>query len=158
MNPLSLKEASISAQSRQGESVISWRHRMADYHCLAPWTAEPSDKWPGGREKPYQATAIKNTEERQLVSEMASAKPLPILGGVAGSRCSAVTRRRDAVIRCQWLVHRQLMTAYRRQQWRPPSLLPLLHEYPPKGYNLRCCKIFYTLNGVIWINFLLFAS
>jgi len=125
MNPLSLKEASISAQSRQGESVISWRHRMADYHCLAPWTAEPSDKWPGGREKPYQATAIKNTEERQLVSEMASAKPLPILGGVAGSRCSAVAHSRDAVVRCQWLVHRHLTTALRRQQWRPPSLLPL---------------------------------
>jgi len=110
MNPLSLKEASISAQSRQGESVISWRHRMADYHCLAPWTAEPSDKWPGGREKPYQATAIKNTEERQLVSEMASAKPLPILGGVAGSRCSAVAHGQEAVKRWQ-CPHRHLLTA-----------------------------------------------
>ena len=29
----------------------------------------------------------KNTDERQYVSEVASAKPLPILGGVAGSQC-----------------------------------------------------------------------
>lgn len=91
--------------------MISRRRKKADYHCLDPWTAETSDKWPGGRKSPYPATAIKNTEERQLVSEVASAKPLPILGGVAGSRCSAGAHRRDAVIRSQWLVHRHLTTA-----------------------------------------------
>lgn len=32
---------------------------------LDPWTAETSGKWPGGRKSPYQATAKKNTEERQ---------------------------------------------------------------------------------------------
>ena len=45
----------------------------AAYHCLDPWTAETSGKWPGGRKSPYQATAKKNTEERQRVSEVASA-------------------------------------------------------------------------------------
>lgn len=115
-NPIPVWCMDNTAQSRQDESVISRRRRKTDYHCLGPWTAETSGKWPGGRKSPCQATAIKNTEEQQLVSEMASAKPLPILGGVAGSRCSAVGHRRDAVIRCQWLVHRHLTTAYRRQQ------------------------------------------
>lgn len=36
----------ICAQSRQGESVISRQRRKADYHCLDPWTAETSGKWP----------------------------------------------------------------------------------------------------------------
>lgn len=53
-----------TAQSRQDESVIRRQHRKADYHCLDPWTAESSGKWPGGRKNPYQATAKKNTEER----------------------------------------------------------------------------------------------
>ena len=48
-----------------GESVIGRRRRKEDYHCLDPWTAETSGKWPGGRKSPYQATAKKNTEERQ---------------------------------------------------------------------------------------------
>lgn len=39
--------------------------QTADYHCLDPWTAETSGKWLDGRKSPYQATAIKNTEERQ---------------------------------------------------------------------------------------------
>ena len=63
----------ICAQSRKGESVMSRRRRKADYHCLDPWTAETSGKWPGGCESPYQATAKKNMEERQRVSEVASA-------------------------------------------------------------------------------------
>lgn len=100
----------ICAQSRKGESVMSRRRRKADYHCLDPWTAETSGKWPGSRKSPYQATAKKNTEERQKVSEVASAKPLPILGGVAGPRCSAVAHRREAVKRCQ-CAHRHLSTA-----------------------------------------------
>ena len=52
-------------QSRMGESVIGRRRRKEDYHCLDPWTAETSGKWPGGRKSPYSAMAIKNTEERQ---------------------------------------------------------------------------------------------
>lgn len=80
-------------QSRLGESVIIRQRRKAAYHCLDPWTAETSGKWRGGRKSPCQATAIKNTEERQTVSEVASAKPLPFLGGVDGSRCSAVAHR-----------------------------------------------------------------
>ena len=52
-------------QSRQDESVISRQRRKADYHCLDPWTAETSGKWPGGRKSPCLATAKKNTEERQ---------------------------------------------------------------------------------------------
>lgn len=48
-----------------GESVIGRRRRKEDYHCLDPWTAETSGKWPGGRKSPYSAMAIKNTEERQ---------------------------------------------------------------------------------------------
>ncbi|MBJ2196665.1 hypothetical protein [Barnesiella sp. CU968] len=64
----------------------------------------------GCRKSLYQATAKKNSEERQRVSEVASAKPLPILGGVADSRCSAVAHRQEAVKRCQCL-HRHLLTA-----------------------------------------------
>lgn len=63
----------ICAQSRQGESVRSRQRRKADFHCLDPWTADTSGKWPSGRKSPYQATAKKNTEERQKVSEVASA-------------------------------------------------------------------------------------
>ena len=100
----------ICAQSRKGESVMSRRRRKADYHCLDSWTAETSGKWPGGSKSPYQATAKKNTEERQRVSEVASAQPLPILGGVAGSWCSAVAHRREVVKRCQ-CPHRHLSTA-----------------------------------------------
>ena len=144
-NLIVLNNKNGTVQSRKDESVISRRRRKTDYHCLGPWTAEPSGKWPGGRKSPCQATAIKNTEEQQLVSEMASAKPLPILGGVAGSRCSAVAHRRDAVIRCQWLVHRHLTTAYRRQQWRPPSLLPPWNEYPRKGMTSIVVKCFIPL-------------
>lgn len=61
-------------QSRQGESVISRQCKTADYHCLDPWTAETSGKWRDGRKSPYQATAIKNTEERQKISEAAITK------------------------------------------------------------------------------------
>ena len=48
-----------------GESVINRQRRKTDYDCLDPWTAETSGKWPGGRKSPYQAMAIKNTEDRQ---------------------------------------------------------------------------------------------
>lgn len=43
----------------RSESAISRQRRKADYHCLDPWTAETSGKWPGGRKIPYQATAKK---------------------------------------------------------------------------------------------------
>ncbi len=46
---------------------------------LGPWTAEPSGKWPGSRKIPYQATAIKNTEERQKISEAAITKWMLVL-------------------------------------------------------------------------------
>ena len=47
------------------------------------------------------------------------------LGGVDVYRCSAVANRRDAVVRCQWLVHRHLTTASLRQHGSPLDLLPV---------------------------------
>ena len=35
--------------------------------------------WPDGRKSPYQATAIKNTEERQKISEAAITKWMLVL-------------------------------------------------------------------------------
>lgn len=60
-----------TVQSRQGESVISRRHRKADCHCLDPWTAETSGKWLAVVKVLIRQKAIKNTEERQKISEAA---------------------------------------------------------------------------------------
>lgn len=49
------------------------RTRFFIYPCKYG-TAETSGKWRDGRKSPYQATAIKNTEERQKISEAAITK------------------------------------------------------------------------------------
>lgn len=63
----------ICAQSRQGESVRSRQRKEVGLSLSRPVDCHTSGKWPGGRKSPYQATAKKNTEERQKVSEVASA-------------------------------------------------------------------------------------
>ena len=83
----------------------------------------------------------KNTDERQIVSEvvkaaspMLTSEALPVIGvavspnashrapalptcafGSPANLISAGAHRRDAVGRCQWLVRRHLLTASRRQ-------------------------------------------
>ena len=116
MMVITLNNKNGTDQSRQGESVISRRRKETAYHCLDPWTAETSGKWPGGRKKSLSGNGDKEHGGTAISLRGGISEAVAILGGVAGSRCSVVAHRRDAVVRGQWLVHRHLMTAYRRQQ------------------------------------------